>query len=154
MSVTCYIEIEQGSNEKYEYNHQTGRLELDRILPEPYRYPFAYGFIPGTKADDDDEIDIVVVSDIPIRRGDTLQCRLIGALEMEDEKGNDIKLLVIPCDKNHENINDIIDIDDEDLKKIAWFFENYKSKDANRWSKIGRFIHRHEATREYEHSIV
>jgi len=66
--VKVYIEIERFSNQKYEWNKSTESLELDRVLPYPYFYPFAYGFIENTTAEDGDELDALIVSDEPIKK--------------------------------------------------------------------------------------
>lgn len=149
------IEIEKHSNEKYEYCHETGMMKLDRVLPYPYFYPFSYGFIPNTRAEDGDEMDTLVISDTVYRRGEILSCYLLGALEMEDEKGMDMKLLVLSRQDYEKNpgLRDLDDLPAEILEDIRWFFSNYKSKDPGRWSKIGNYLPRAEALRHYEQSI-
>jgi inorganic pyrophosphatase len=150
------IEIEKHSNQKYEYCHETGTMKLDRVLPYPYFYPYSYGFIPGTRAEDGDEMDTVVISDTNYKRGENLSCYIIGALEMEDEKGMDMKLLVLSKEDYEKNpaMRDIKDIKPEILEDIKWFFSNYKSKDSTRWSRIGNYLSRTEALYHYEQSMV
>lgn len=152
----AYIEIERHSNLKYEFNKEAGRLMLDRILPYPYFYPAAYGFIPGTRADDGDEMDVLLITDRVLTRGQTLGCFIVGALEMEDEKGNDLKLLAIPQDDFLlSSIRDIGDISSATLEDIRWFFSQYKSRDHPlRWSRVGNFIPRVDAFRHYTHSLI
>ena len=65
--IKVYIEIEKFSNIKYEFNKELNKLCVDRILPYPYFYPYAYGFIPNTKALDGDELDICVLTNIPYK---------------------------------------------------------------------------------------
>jgi inorganic pyrophosphatase len=147
------IEIERHSNQKYEYNRNTDQMELDRVLPYPYFYPYAYGFIPETRAGDGDEIDVLVVTENECKRGDTVSCYIVGALEMEDEKGMDIKLIALPETEYHEK--DIGDLPSEILENIKWFFTHYKSKDLpTRWSKVGEYVGRAEALQYYHQSLL
>ena len=111
-----FVEIEKKSSLKYEYEKNIWKL--DRILDD-FCYPFAYGFIPNTLADDGDQADVVIISDRDISRGSLLYCTIIGILFMEDEKGIDNKIIVKPFDEDiqatHRDIEDLID-----------FFSNYK----------------------------
>ena len=136
-------------------DHATGKLILDRVLPYPYFYPYSYGYIPGTKAGDDDEIDILVISEKSYPSGMEMECYILGALEMLDEKGEDIKLLVLPREDYEANseIRDIHHLKETILENIKWFFTHYKSKDKNKWSKIGDFINREKAL-EYFHASI
>lgn len=153
--VNVYIEIERGSNLKYEFNHKTQTLELDRELPFPYTYPYAYGFIPGTRADDGDELDIVLVTSKLIKRGTTLQVCIMGVLEMEDEKGRDEKLVVIPFDEYTEDVvEDIFDMPQGVLDTIRWFFTNYKTDEEGKWSLVREFLSRRAAEKLYLSCIV
>ena len=149
------IEIEKHSNQKYEMDHALGKLVLDRVLPYPYFYPYSYGYIPGTRAGDGDEIDILVVSDKSYPSGAEMESFIIGALEMTDEKGEDIKLLVV-SKEDYEScmIRDITDLDKTILENIHWFFSNYKSKEKNKWAKIGDFLNREKALVYYNASCL
>lgn len=142
-----YIEIEQGSNQKYEYNRNTSRLELDRVLNYPFVYPYAYGFVPNTLADDGDELDVLVISNNKdITRSKTIQCQTIGLLEMEDEKGRDEKIIAIPIDEYVEGvIEDVHDLPRSVLETIQYFFANYKNSEIGKWSKVGEYKSRREA---------
>ena len=132
--VRVYIEIEKHTNIKYEYDKTRQELVVDRILEYPYFYPYAYGFIPDTLADDDDDLDILLITDDSIRitKDTYYDAYIIGALKMEDEKGMDEKLLcVLEPDKGE--IEDINDISDSVKENIEWFFSNYKTKDYDKW---------------------
>jgi inorganic pyrophosphatase len=145
-SLRVYIEIEQYSNQKYEWNSELGKLELDRTLPYPYFYPYSYGFIPQTKSLDGDDIDILVVSSKKISKDCWIKCIIIGALIMEDEKGMDEKLLVVTKeDYEYKNIHNLEDLSPDILDNIKWFFSNYKSKDENRWALVKEFVGRDQA---------
>lgn len=138
--VKVYVEIEKGSNKKYEWNKSTGRLELDRTLSIIYKYPCAYGFIPNTLAEDGDELDAVLITSRTYKHDTYVFGYVVGVLIMEDEKGMDEKLLVLPIDDYLEgNCEDICDVSPHELKQIEWFFSNYKKDDVGKWSKVFGF---------------
>lgn len=144
-----FVEIEKHSNEKYEWDRESGELILDRVLPYPFFYPYSYGFIPGTMAPDGDEIDVLIISDKCHKKDHVVECVVIGALEMQDEKGDDLKILAIPIDEYQSStVRDVKDLEPKILEDVRWFFTNYKSKDKHRWSKTGAFLSNDEALRE------
>jgi inorganic pyrophosphatase len=148
--VSVYIEIEKWSNMKYEYDHATDCLELDRILPPPYIYPYAYGFVPNTRAADGDELDaLILCDDHSIRNDRTYEAYILGALKMEDENGMDEKLL---C--SLDPTADIAGLDPADLEEIEWFFANYKTKSVDKWSKTYGFMTKAEAIALMEKTVV
>ena len=135
MEIPVYIEIEQFSNKKYELNKETNSLELDRILPYPYFYPYAYGFIPNTLAMDGDDLDALIITNKPLKMDRIYKARIIGVLIMEDEKGMDEKIIcVLPDDSNEKT--DIADLSETDRVNIHWFFSNYKSNTPGKWSSV------------------
>lgn len=145
-----YIEIERGSNLKYEFNKETQRLELDRVLPEPFMYPYAYGFIPGTLANDGDELDVLLISSSHIPSNTYEVGYIIGALIMEDEKGMDEKILMVPASDYLDNpIEDIFDMDRAIRDQIEWFFSNYKTGQQNKWSKVYGIFGKRDALNLY-----
>jgi len=148
--INAYIEIEQFSNIKYEYDKVMKELVVDRILPYPYYYPYAYGFIPHTLAEDDDDLDVLIITDKNIEKNKYYNIHIIGVLIMEDEKGLDEKVLSILADDKTDNINDISDISDEIKENINWFFSNYKSKSPGKWSKVSGFKNREFALELYK----
>lgn len=148
--INAYIEIEQFSNIKYEYDKFTKELVVDRILPYPYYYPYAYGFIPHTIAEDEDDLDVLIITDKNIEKNKYYNIHIVGVLIMEDEKGLDEKVLSILQDDKTDNINDICDISDEIKENISWFFSNYKSKSPGKWSKVTGFKDRKFALQLYE----
>ncbi len=133
--IDIYIEISKGSNVKYEYNKETKRLEIDRILPPPFFYPYAYGFIPGTLADDGDELDALILTDDELHIGNIYHCRVVGVMIMEDEKGMDEKILAVPT---YDCVNnDIPDIHPMAIDCICEFFATYKIADnPHKWSRV------------------
>lgn len=149
--VKVYVEIEQFSNIKYEYNKQTTQLEIDRLLHKPYVYPYAYGFILNTLAEDGDELDILIVSDKKnIFENDAYyNVYIIGALDMEDEKGRDQKVLCV-TEEDYAQIKDITDLTNDIKTNISTFFANYKNDTPGKWSKVTHFMDKSEALELYK----
>ena len=133
--VNVFIEIEKNSNIKYEFNKEKNCLEIDRILPEPYYYPFAYGFIPNTLAMDGDDLDILVITNKNIKNNNYYNAYIIGVLIMEDENGMDEKVLCV-LEEDYDKIKNMSDLDQKTKENITWFFANYKNESPNKWSKV------------------
>ena len=92
--ISVYIEIEQNSNIKYEFDKKQGKLIVDRILDEPYVYPYAYGYIPNTLADDNDELDILIITNKECKNDSYYDVYIIGCLVMEDTSSGKTELLI------------------------------------------------------------
>ena len=148
--VTVYIEIEKDSNMKYEINKETNTLELDRILPYPYYYPYSYGFILNTLALDGDELDALIITDKKIEKDKKYDVYIVGVLIMSDEKGMDEKILcVLPEDA--DRITGIDDVSVDIQERIHGFFTNYKKADGpSKWSCVGGFRDRRHAVALYK----
>ncbi len=128
MEFDVVIEIPKGQRNKYEMDHETGRIRLDRMLFTSTRYPADYGFIEGTLADDGDPLDALVILDEPTFPGCLIRCRAIGMFRMRDEKGVDDKVLCVPAtDPRMAHLRDISDVSDFDKLEIQHFFEVYKA---------------------------
>ena len=97
MEVEVVVEIPQGSRNKYEMDHTTGRIRLDRMLFTSTRYPLDYGFIPETLAEDGDPLDAMVMLEEPAFPGCLVMVRPIGVFWMHDEHGPDAKILTVPA---------------------------------------------------------
>ena len=110
-------------------------------------FPYNYGFIPHTKAPDGDELDVVVIMMYPLYPKTEIQCKIIGYLEMTDEKGQDEKIIAVPLDSKYENITHI---DNNILYSIKEFFTHYKDNDADKWSQVGEFKNVDQALEIYE----
>jgi inorganic pyrophosphatase len=151
--IKVYIEIEQFSNIKYEYDKESNKLIIDRILDEPFEYPYAYGYIPNTLADDNDELDVLIITDKKIENDKYYDAYIIGCLVMEDEKGSDEKILCV-LEEDYENIYDIICLNEEIKNKIYNFFSNYKKKSINKWSKVIGFINKELSINLYAKSML
>ena len=125
--VEAIVEIPRGSRNKYEVDHETGAIRLDRVLFSSVHYPTDYGFIPRTKAADGDPIDVLVIVEEPTFPGCRVEIRLIGVLLMRDEKGVDEKMLAVPVgDPRFDEIQDIRDLQKHWLAEIENFFNTYK----------------------------
>jgi len=145
-SIPSFIEVSQSSRMKYEWSHKKKALELDRVLHSAVFYPHNYGFIPQTLCDDGDPLDVLVMCDGPLIPGCFVQVRPICYMVMEDEKGNDEKLLaVVEKDPHYSHIKTIDDIPDHTLKEISQFFETYKTLEKEKWVKIGGWKDKNEA---------
>jgi len=146
--VTVYIEIEKDSNMKYEFNKETKKLELDRILPYPYRYPYCYGYIVNTLALDGDELDALIITDKEIEKDKHYEAYIVGVLVMSDEKGMDEKILCV-LEEDYETIDDLNKLPADSLDNILWFFRHYKSKTPGKWSHVNGFREKEVAIQLY-----
>jgi inorganic pyrophosphatase len=127
------IEIPKGQRNKYEMDHETGRIRLDRMLFTSTRYPADYGFIEDTLADDGDPLDALVLLEEPTFPGCQIRCRAIGMFRMRDEKGLDDKVLcVVATDPRMSHLRDISDVPEFDQLEIAHFFEVYKALEPDK----------------------
>ncbi len=146
--VNAFIEISQGSSTKYELDKETGILKVDRFLHTNMFFPFNYGFVPSTLAEDGDPLDILVLTSYPIKPATIITVRPIGMLEMEDESGIDTKILSVPTEKidpNYTKIKDIKDIDQSQLDRIKHFFDHYKDLEPGKWVKTKDFLGKEKA---------
>jgi len=135
--LNAVIEVVSGSRDKYEYKSEWDAFVLDRIIPSSVVFPVEYGFVPQTWYDDEDPLDIMVLSYEPLEVGCIVRVRVIGALVIEDEKGVDSKILsVLVDDARFEGIKDIKDIHKHRLREIQEFFETYKRLEPHKWVKI------------------
>lgn len=146
--VNVFVEIPQGSSIKYELDKDTGFVMVDRFAYTAMFYPFNYGFVPQTSAEDGDPVDVLVLSTYQVFPGTVIPARPIGMLEMEDEEGIDTKILAVPTkkvDPFYAKINDVNDLDEATKKKIQHFFNHYKELEPNKWVKTRNFLGKDEA---------
>ena len=135
--IVALVEIPKGSRNKYEYDHSTGNIYLDRVLYSSVHYPGDYGFVPGTLAADGDPLDILILNEEPTFPGCRLRVRPIGVLRMKDEKGFDEKILAVPlADPRFAEIRDIGDIPSHRLDEIRNFFETYKDLEGGKETQV------------------
>ncbi len=156
--VNVVIEIPIGGVPvKYEVDKDSGAMFVDRFVHTAMFYPCNYGFIPHTLADDGDPTDMLVAGPIPVIPGAVLRARPVGVLIMEDEAGQDEKILGVPVDDLHpyySNISNYKDLRATLLDQIAHFFEHYKDLEANKWVKVVRWGDADEAAEMIKKSLV
>jgi inorganic pyrophosphatase len=125
--VRSYIEIPKGSKGKYELDKESGILRLDRVLFSSVHYPANYGFIPRTYCDDHDPIDILVICSIDVFPACIIEAKVIGAMEMIDQKERDTKIIsVARNDMSVNYINELAELPPHTLVELKKFFEDYK----------------------------
>ncbi|HEX7325976.1 MAG TPA: inorganic diphosphatase [Rhodanobacteraceae bacterium] len=138
--VNVIIEIPKDAEPvKYEVDKASGAIFVDRVLSTPMRYPCNYGYIPGTLSGDGDPADALVLLPLPLIAGAVIRCRPVGLLNMQDEHGEDAKLIVVPADNvfnGYTNIRHINDASQHWRDRIAHFFQHYKDLETGKWVKL------------------
>lgn len=149
--INVLIEIPQGSSIKYEFDKESGAIMADRFLHTSMIFPFNYGFIPNTHAEDGDPVDVLLISSVSLAPGIVISSRPIGMLEMEDEAGLDNKIIAVPItkiDPQQEDIKDVSDLNNHLKQKIKHFFDRYKELEPNKWVKTKDFLNKEAAEKE------
>lgn len=137
MGYEVVIEIPRGSRNKYEVDHETGKVMLDRVLFTPFVYPVDYGFFEHTLGGDGDPLDALVLLEFPVFPGVGMEVRPVGMLLMEDDGGLDEKVLcVLDGDPRWDHIQDIDDVPKQARNEIEHFFEHYKDLEPGKWVKL------------------
>lgn len=152
LEVTAIIEVPTGSRNKYELDHATGEIWLDRRLFTSMQYPADYGFVENTLAEDGDPLDVFVVVADPTFPGCHIRVRPLGMLHMSDEKGPDEKILALPVWDTSHPWSDIQDVPRELLDEIEHFFQRYKDLEPGKYSHAGGWEGREAAEREIKRS--
>jgi inorganic pyrophosphatase len=138
--VEVVVEIPRGSRNKYEVDHDTGALWLDRRLFSATVYPADYGFIPNTLAEDGDPLDVLVILDDPTFPGCHLHARPLGVMWMRDDAGRDAKIITVhPHDPRFEGATTLDDLPHHLLQEIEHFFEVYKQLEPGKFASTGGF---------------
>ena len=149
------IEVPKYSTVKYEFDKDSQLLFVDRFMHGSMFYPFNYGFIPNTKSDDGDALDVLLVSSYPIYPGAVVMARPIGILETEDESGIDHKIIAVPLvniDPFYAEVEDIQDLPAATRENIRNFFEHHKDLELNKWIKVKNFHGKDKALEEVKNS--
>ena len=115
------VEIPRGSKNKYEVDHETGRVFLDRTLFTSMGYPDDYGYIDGTLGEDGDPLDALVMIPNSVFPGCVVECRAVGLYHMVDEAGGDDKVLCVPADVRFDDIKDVEDVSEYHKAEIKPF---------------------------------
>ncbi len=138
MDVEVVVEIPKGTRNKYEADHETGQIWLDRMLFTSTRYPEDYGYVPGTLAADGDPLDALVLLEEPTFPGCHVRARPVGVFLMSDEHGDDAKLLCVTAsDPRQADVQDLSDLPPHELEEIAHFFAIYKSLEPGKETTLG-----------------
>ncbi|MFT4774890.1 MAG: inorganic pyrophosphatase [Candidatus Azotimanducaceae bacterium] len=147
--INVIIEVPVGGEPiKYEMDKASGALFVDRFLYTPMRYPGNYGFVPHTLSEDGDPIDVLVCNTREIIPGGVINCRPVGVLVMEDDAGQDEKILAVPSShvsRRYQNVADYTDLPDITLEQVQHFFEHYKDLEPNKWVRIDHWGNAAEA---------
>lgn len=155
--INVIIEIPRyGDPIKYEVDKETGAMFVDRFMSTAMHYPCNYGYVPQTLSDDGDPADVLVLAPFPLVTGSVVRCRPLGMLKMEDEAGEDAKILAVPIDKLtkfYTKWQSYRDVQQEMLDKIEHFFEHYKDLETGKWVKIQGWASKDEARQEILDSV-
>ena len=157
-SFNVIIEIPMNADPvKYEVDKATGAIFVDRFMSTSMHYPTNYGYIPKTISGDGDPVDVLVITPVPLIPGVVVTCRPIGILKMEDEAGEDGKVLAVPIDKilsiytqwqKPEDLNPLR------LNTIKHFFEHYKDLEPGKWVKVRGWVSKEQAHKEIVDGIA
>ena len=154
MDFDVLVEIPKGQRNKYELDHATGRIRLDRMLFTSTRYPADYGYIENTLGQDGDPLDALVLLEEPTFPGCLITCRAIGMFRMTDEKGGDDKVLTVPAtDPRMSHLTDINDVSEFDRLEIQHFFETYKDLEPGKSVEGAEWVDRAAAEDEVVASV-
>lgn len=149
--VNVVVEVPVGGNPiKYELDKEAGTLVVDRFLYTPMSYPGNYGFVPHTLSEDGDPIDVLICNTRPLVPGCVINVRPIGVLIMEDNAGQDEKVIAVPSHaltKRYDDVLNISDLPEITLQQIEHFFEHYKDLEPGKWVKIGDWLGCEDAKR-------
>lgn len=139
--VNVIIEVPTGGQPiKYEMDKEAGMLVVDRFLYTAMSYPGNYGFVPHTLSEDGDPIDVLVCNSRALMPGCLINVRPIGVLIMEDNAGQDEKILAVPSPhltRRWEHVTNYSDLPEITLQQVEHFFEHYKDLEPGKWVKIG-----------------
>ena len=125
------VETPRGSRNKYKFDEKTGRMKLSKVMPEGMMFPYDFGFLPNTKAEDGDPLDVLILSDEPTFPACQIDCRLIGVIQASQkekgkEKRNDRLIAVAAASVLYAAVEDISDLEPVVLKQVEDFFVNYQ----------------------------
>ncbi|EOM78279.1 inorganic diphosphatase [Rhodococcus rhodnii] len=155
MEFEVTIEIPKGQRNKYEVDHVTGRVKLDRYLYTAFGYPADYGYIEGTLGEDGDPLDAMVLLPESVFPGVIVEARPVGMFKMTDEAGGDDKVLCVPAgDPRWDSVQDIGDVSKFDLDAIEHFFVHYKDLEPNKHVDGSDWVGRADAERTISEAVA
>lgn len=154
--INVIIEIPKNSPNKYEIDKETGLIALDRANYSSAAYPFDYGYVPQTLWEDNDPLDVILLTTFPLFPGILVKARPVAVMEMVDDGESDYKILAVPVDdKRWENVKNLEDLNEHTIKEYVHFFETYKElkKGQKGVVSIPKISGRKEALEAVEKSI-
>ncbi len=156
--INVIIEIPAHSDPvKYEVDHDSGAVCVDRFMATTMFYPCNYGYIPNTLGDDGDPLDVLVHTPHRVISGTVIRCRPIGILKMNDEAGGDAKLVAVPVSKLtpiYDDVREVSDLPKLLVQQIVHFFEHYKDLEKGKWVKVEGWGSADEAREEIVKAIA
>jgi inorganic pyrophosphatase len=155
--INVIIEIPEGSMIKYEMDKDAEVIMVDRFVRTTMGYPANYGFVPNTIAGDGDPVDVLVLCSQPLHPGIMINVTPIAVLEMEDESGQDAKVIAVPSEKSDPmfgSMHDVGDISEHVKARIKHFFEHYKELEPGKWVKIKDWKDKVAAQKEVTEGIA
>jgi len=136
-SYDVIVEVPRGSRNKYEIDHVTGRVMLDRYLFTSFAYPTDYGFFENTLGLDGDPVDALILLEAPTFPGVGIRVRPVAVFNMTDDGGGDAKVICVPTkDARWAHIKDIDDVSEFTRKEIEHFFTHYKDLEPGKWVRV------------------
>ena len=155
--INVIIEVPAHSDPvKYEVDHDSGAIMVDRFMSAAMFYPCNYGYIPNTLADDGDPLDVLVHTPHTVVSGCVIRCRPVGILQMSDEAGGDAKLVAVPVDKLsplYKHVQEAEDLSPLLIQQITHFFEHYKDLEEGKWVKVEGWGSAADAKEEIRKSV-
>lgn len=151
--INVVVEINKGSKNKYEVDKKTGLIALDRVAHTAQDFPFDYGFVPQTYWEDNDPLDVVILTTYPLLPGILVRVRPVAIMEMIDSGEGDSKIIAVPTDDPRWNeVQDLKDINPHTVKEIEHFYSTYK-KIQNKEVKVLGFKDKAEAQSVFTRGI-
>lgn len=147
------IEVPRGSKNKYEIDKETGLIALDRVMHTAQDIPFDYGFVPQTLWDDNDALDVIVLTTYPLSSGTLVRSRPVAVMKMIDSGDPDDKIIAVPADDPRwKDTRDLKDINKHTLKEMEHFYSTYKDLQGKKVEVKG-FKGKKEAEKAFERSL-
>jgi len=152
-AMNVIIEINKGSNNKYEVDKKTGLIALDRVSHTAQAFPFDYGFVPQSLWHDGDPLDVIVLTTYPLLPGILVKARPVAIMTMIDSGEGDDKIIAVPVDDpRFSNLKDLADINPHTLKEIEHFYSTYKTL-QNKVVEVKGFRGKDEAEASFEEGL-
>ncbi len=144
------VEINKGSKNKYEVDKETGMIALDRVAHTAQDFPFDYGFIPQTLWDDNDPVDVILLTSFPLLPGILVRARPVAIMDMIDSGDSDAKIIAVPVDDPRwTDTKDLKDINPHTIKEIEHFYSTYK-KLQNKVVEVKGFMPKADAVAAFQ----